>query len=72
MLHAQGKGIAGSPRTVVRFLADQMTRAKCNYCVAQIAFGDQSLDELTSSINLFASHVMPEMRALDEQARRAA
>ena len=72
MLHAQGKGIAGSPRTVVRFLADQMTRAKCNYCVAQIAFGDQSLDELTSSINLFASHVMPEMRSLDEQARRAA
>ena len=66
MLHAQGKGIAGSPRTVARFLGEQMARSKCNYCVAQIAFGDQSINELRDSINLFASDVMPAMRAMED------
>jgi hypothetical protein len=71
MLHAQGKGVAGSPQTVATFLARQMAVSGCNYCVAQIAFGDQSLAELTESIGLFAREVMPALRAQDG-ARQAA
>jgi len=71
MLHAQGKGVAGSPQTVARFLSQQMATSRCNYCVAQIAFGDQSLAELRESIDLFAREVMPAMRA-QESARHAA
>ncbi len=65
ILHQQGKGIAGSPRTVARFLGDQLTRSQCNYCVGQMAFGDQTLAELTESVELFAREVMPELRGLD-------
>lgn len=65
ILHGQGKGIAGSPQTVVEFLSNQLTTAQCNYCVAQIAFGDQTLTEMTRSIELFASEVMPQLRKLD-------
>lgn len=61
-LNGQGKGIAGSPATVAKFLRQQLTTAHCNYCVAQIAFGDQSLAEMTQSINLFASDVMPALK----------
>ncbi len=71
MLQAQGKGVAGSPQTVARFLSQQMATSRCNYCVAQIAFGDQSLAELRESIDLFAREVMPAMRA-QESARHAA
>ena len=59
VLHGQGKGIAGSPETVANFLRDQLTTAQCNYCVVQIAFGDQTLAEMTRSIDLFAAEVMP-------------
>lgn len=65
MLHAQGKGVAGSPEVVARFLADELRRARCNYCVAQMAFGDQTLAELSTSVELFATHVMPELRKLE-------
>jgi alkanesulfonate monooxygenase SsuD/methylene tetrahydromethanopterin reductase-like flavin-dependent oxidoreductase (luciferase family) len=64
-LHAQGKGIAGSPETVAAFLAKQLTRAQCNYCVGQFAFGDQTLTELETSVGLFISDVMPALRGLD-------
>ncbi len=59
ILHGQGKGVAGSPDTVAAFLRDQLTTAQCNYCVVQIAFGDQTLAETARSIELFASDVMP-------------
>ena len=61
-LNAQGTGIAGSPQTVAAFLRDQLTTAQCNYCVAQIAFGNQTLVEMTRSIELFASGVMPALQ----------
>lgn len=64
ILHGQGKGIAGSPQTVARFLGEQMKTSQCNYCVVQIAFGDQTLAEMQRSIELFASEVMPQMRRL--------
>jgi len=65
ILHAQGKGVAGSPASVAAFLKDQLGTAQCNYCVAQIAFGDQSLEELQTSVGLFASEVMPALRGFD-------
>lgn len=64
-LHAQGKGVAGSPATVTDFLKDQLTTAQCNYCVAQIAFGDQTFAETARSIELFANEVMPVLRDLE-------
>ncbi len=71
MLHGQGKGVAGSPATVAAFLADQLTRSQCNYCVAQIAFGDQSFNELRTSVDLFAREVMPALRVVNEHLAAA-
>ena len=71
MLHEQGKGIAGSPATVAAFLRNQLTTSRCNYCVGQFAFGDQTLAELQHSIGLFASDVMPALRDLDVLADAA-
>ncbi len=68
ILHEQGKGVAGSPATVAAFLKDQLATSQCNYCVAQIAFGDQSLAELETSIGLFAREVMPALRDFDPLA----
>ena len=71
MLHEQGKGIAGSPATVTAFLKKQLSTSRCNYCVGQIAFGDQTLTELQRSVSLFASDVMPALRGLDVLADAA-
>ena len=67
----QGKGIAGSPETVIAFLRKQLTTAQCNYCVGQFAFGDLSLAELETSVGLFAQKVMPALRDLDVLANAA-
>ncbi len=64
-LVAQGRGFAGSPKSMAQYLGEELTAAKCNYCVIQPAFGDQSLREMTESIELFGSEVMPALRALD-------
>jgi alkanesulfonate monooxygenase SsuD/methylene tetrahydromethanopterin reductase-like flavin-dependent oxidoreductase (luciferase family) len=58
---AEGRGIAGSPRTVARFLRDQMAHSHANYFVGQFAFGDLTLAETLASIDLFRRHVMPEL-----------
>jgi alkanesulfonate monooxygenase SsuD/methylene tetrahydromethanopterin reductase-like flavin-dependent oxidoreductase (luciferase family) len=67
-LHAQGKGVAGTPETVTRFLRAQLEESGCNYCVGQFAFGDQTTVELHRSVSLFADHVMPRLRALTAAA----
>jgi hypothetical protein len=67
----QGKGIAGSPATVAAFLSQQLTTSQCNYCVGQFAFGDLSLAELETSVDLFTDKVMPVLRALDTLAEAA-
>jgi alkanesulfonate monooxygenase SsuD/methylene tetrahydromethanopterin reductase-like flavin-dependent oxidoreductase (luciferase family) len=61
-LHRVGQGVAGSPATVTAFLRDQMTRTGANYCVGQFAFGDLTLDETLTSIDLFVRHVMPALK----------
>jgi alkanesulfonate monooxygenase SsuD/methylene tetrahydromethanopterin reductase-like flavin-dependent oxidoreductase (luciferase family) len=61
-LMEQGQGIAGSPTTVTRFLAEQIGGCGANYVVGQMAFGDLTLDEMLRSIQLFSSEVMPKLR----------
>jgi alkanesulfonate monooxygenase SsuD/methylene tetrahydromethanopterin reductase-like flavin-dependent oxidoreductase (luciferase family) len=56
-------GVAGSPTTVARILAEQVAESGANYLVSQFAFGDLSLAEMTRSVSLFASEVIPACRA---------
>jgi hypothetical protein len=48
---------------VAQFLSSQLDETRCNYFVGQFAFGDLTRDESLSSIGLFASEVMPVLRA---------
>jgi alkanesulfonate monooxygenase SsuD/methylene tetrahydromethanopterin reductase-like flavin-dependent oxidoreductase (luciferase family) len=59
-----GQGIAGSPETVTEFLKAQMRESGANYVVGQFAFGDLSLSEVLSSLELFTRHVMPKLRPI--------
>jgi hypothetical protein len=62
-LIARGQGIAGSPKTVTEFLQQQITETQCTYFVGQFAFGDLTRGECLNSVGLFASEVMPALRA---------
>jgi alkanesulfonate monooxygenase SsuD/methylene tetrahydromethanopterin reductase-like flavin-dependent oxidoreductase (luciferase family) len=59
----EGRGVAGSPSTVVKFLREQMTASRANYFVGQFAFGDLTLPEMLGSLDLFTRHVMPELQS---------
>ena len=59
----QGQAIAGSPETVRAFLAAQIADSGANYMVGQLCFGDLTLEEMLRSVELFAAHVMPALRA---------
>jgi alkanesulfonate monooxygenase SsuD/methylene tetrahydromethanopterin reductase-like flavin-dependent oxidoreductase (luciferase family) len=59
----QGQAIAGSPETVRAFLAAQIADSGSNYMVGQLCFGDLTLEEMLRSVELFAAHVMPALRA---------
>jgi alkanesulfonate monooxygenase SsuD/methylene tetrahydromethanopterin reductase-like flavin-dependent oxidoreductase (luciferase family) len=67
-----GTGIAGSPATVSRVLAQQVAESGANYLVSQFAFGDLSLEELLQSVQLFAAEVMPACVAAAENRERIA
>ncbi|HEU5273377.1 MAG TPA: LLM class flavin-dependent oxidoreductase [Xanthobacteraceae bacterium] len=68
-LAARGQGFAGSPASVTAWLADQLAATGTNYVVGQFAFGDLAPDEFRHSVELFARHVMPELRpSRDAQA----
>lgn len=60
---AEGRGIAGSPATVAKFLREQMETTRSNYFVGQFAFGDLSLAEMLQSLDLFRRAVAPELRS---------
>ena len=62
-----GKGIAGSPATVLKELQRQVTLTQANYLVGQFAFGAAPHADIVHSIELFAKHVMPE---LNQRPRR--
>ena len=59
---ADGRAIAGSPKTVTEVVRAQMTETGCDYFVGQFSFGDLTQDEMLRSIGLFAKHVMPALR----------
>ena len=71
-LLARRQGIAGSAATVTDFLAKELAATGCNYVVGQFAFGDLTRAEALRSVALFASHVMPALRAADAEAMMAA
>jgi alkanesulfonate monooxygenase SsuD/methylene tetrahydromethanopterin reductase-like flavin-dependent oxidoreductase (luciferase family) len=58
-LHARGKGIAGTPDKVARFLNERLSRTGANYCINRFAFGDLSLAESLRSVGLFVRDVQP-------------
>jgi alkanesulfonate monooxygenase SsuD/methylene tetrahydromethanopterin reductase-like flavin-dependent oxidoreductase (luciferase family) len=57
-----GRGIAGSPDSVIRMLRQQLSESGANYFVGQFAFGDIAQAQAERSVALFARHVMPELR----------
>jgi alkanesulfonate monooxygenase SsuD/methylene tetrahydromethanopterin reductase-like flavin-dependent oxidoreductase (luciferase family) len=58
-----GRAIAGSPATVLRILQEQVDETGANYVLCRMAFGDLSFEESRRSVELFAAHVMPALRA---------
>ena len=59
---ADGRGIAGSPRTVTQIVRAQMAESGADYFVGQFAFGDLTLKETIHSVELFARECMPALR----------
>jgi alkanesulfonate monooxygenase SsuD/methylene tetrahydromethanopterin reductase-like flavin-dependent oxidoreductase (luciferase family) len=57
-----GRGIAGSPDSVIKALTAQLSEAGVNYSVGQFVFGDMSPAEADASVDLFIRHVMPAVR----------
>ena len=62
-IEEDGRGFAGSPETVLKIARHQMEATGSNYFVGQFVFGDMTLEEGLRSIELFARHVMPALRA---------
>jgi len=63
-----GRTIAGAPQTVLAALQRQIDDSGANYVVARLAFGDLTLAESLRSVELFAEHVMPLLRAKEQVA----
>jgi alkanesulfonate monooxygenase SsuD/methylene tetrahydromethanopterin reductase-like flavin-dependent oxidoreductase (luciferase family) len=61
-LAARGQGFAGSPASMTKWLRAQLDETQTNYVVGQFAFGDLTPKECRRSVELFAKHVMPELR----------
>jgi alkanesulfonate monooxygenase SsuD/methylene tetrahydromethanopterin reductase-like flavin-dependent oxidoreductase (luciferase family) len=62
----EGRGIAGSPRTVAALVQQHLEETGGNYFVGQFAFGDLTLAESITSAELFAAEVMPTVRRVTE------
>jgi alkanesulfonate monooxygenase SsuD/methylene tetrahydromethanopterin reductase-like flavin-dependent oxidoreductase (luciferase family) len=63
-----GRAIVGSPRTVREALQAQIDESGANYVLARFAFGDLTLAQSQRSVELFAEHVMPHLRATERAA----
>jgi len=63
-LQQVGQGVAGSPDTVTQFLREQHRVTGANYCVGQFAFGDLTLAETMTSLDLFVRRVMPGLKGV--------
>lgn len=62
---ADGRGIAGSPATVIEVIRRQMAEAGADYFVGQFTFGDMTLAETLRSVGRFVDEVMPGLRSAD-------
>ena len=56
------KGVAGSPETVTAWLSKHLEQTGANFLVGQHQFGDMTLAETLRSLELYAEHVMPELK----------
>jgi alkanesulfonate monooxygenase SsuD/methylene tetrahydromethanopterin reductase-like flavin-dependent oxidoreductase (luciferase family) len=59
---ADGRGMSGSPATILALARKQIAETGANYFVGQFAFGDMTTDETLRSIELFTREVMPGLR----------
>jgi alkanesulfonate monooxygenase SsuD/methylene tetrahydromethanopterin reductase-like flavin-dependent oxidoreductase (luciferase family) len=62
-LEAIGHGIAGSPSTVRDYIAKLQEESGVNYVLSQMMFGTLGLEEVSTSIRLFAREVAPAFTA---------
>ena len=58
-LEATSMGVAGTPDTVRRYVADSVEQTGITYFVSDFAFGSLPYDAASRSIELFAKEVMP-------------
>jgi alkanesulfonate monooxygenase SsuD/methylene tetrahydromethanopterin reductase-like flavin-dependent oxidoreductase (luciferase family) len=65
---ADGRMICGSPRRVLEQLQAQIDESGVNYIACRFAFGDLTFEETRRSVELFASEVMPRLRAREQIA----
>ncbi len=63
IVQSEGRGIAGSPKTVADFLAAKIAESGINYLVGQLMFGDMTHAEAMRSVELFGTEIMPKLRA---------
>ena len=68
-LAARGKGVAGTPEKVLRFLKERLGRTGANYCINRFAFGDLTLAESLRSVELFARDIRPALLQTQEYAQ---
>lgn len=61
-MEAQGRAIAGTPRTVAAFLREKLDISGADYVIGQFAFGDLSLAEVQRTVALFTNDVLPHLR----------
>jgi hypothetical protein len=55
-------GVAGSPETVRRYVANTVEKTGITYFVADMAFGSLPYEAASCSVDLFAKEVMPAFR----------
>jgi alkanesulfonate monooxygenase SsuD/methylene tetrahydromethanopterin reductase-like flavin-dependent oxidoreductase (luciferase family) len=54
-----GNGVAGSPETVRKYIAQETAKTDTNYFVSWLCFGDMAVEDALASTELFAREVMP-------------
>ncbi len=54
-----GNGVAGSPETVRKYIAQETAKTDTNYFVSWMCFGDMAIEDALASTELFAREVMP-------------
>jgi hypothetical protein len=58
-LEATSMGVAGTPDSVRRYVADSVEKTGITYFVSDFAFGSLPYEAASRSVELFAKEVMP-------------